>query len=249
MPQTRFDTCLMTKGRHMFRLISIRWTATMAWFVPLMSVCLAADLPDPSEVKPVHLLTVPHYCEGVVFDHAGNGYISEGKRIVEFSPDGKSGTWVVTGAPNGHKVLADGTRLVCDASHHAVLHLSADGTMLEPASKECNGKPLRGPNDLTLDTAHGGFYFTDPGDSGIDNLIGTVHYVDRSGKTHLLDSGLAYPNLSGGGSTSITRPCRQTGALLAVLESKHGHVCGDGVNSTLVMRRSTDFVSIFEYGF
>ena len=30
------------------------------------------------------------------------------------------------------------------------------------------------------------------------------------------------------------------GALLAVLESKHGHVCGDGVNSTLVMRRSTD---------
>lgn len=178
----------------MFRLISIRWTATMAWFVPLMSVCLAADLPDPSEVKPVHLLTVPHYCEGVVFDHAGNGYISEGKRIVEFSPDGKSGTWVVTGAPNGHKVLADGTRLVCDASHHAVLHLSADGTMLDPASKECNGKPLRGPNDLTLDTAHGGFYFTDPGDSGIDNLIGTVHYVDRSGKTHLLDSGLAYPN-------------------------------------------------------
>ena len=33
------------------------------------------------------------------------------------------------------------------------------------------------------------------------------------------------------------------GALLAVLESKHGHVCGDGVNSTLVMRRSTNFGS------
>lgn len=30
------------------------------------------------------------------------------------------------------------------------------------------------------------------------------------------------------------------GTLLAVSESKHGHVCGDGVNSTLVMRRSTD---------
>ena len=28
-----------------------------------------------------------------------------------------------------------------------------------------------------------------------------------------------------------------------MLESKHGHVCGDGVNSTLVMRRSTDLGS------
>lgn len=33
------------------------------------------------------------------------------------------------------------------------------------------------------------------------------------------------------------------GALLAVAESKHGNVCGDGVNSTLLMRRSTDFGS------
>eukprot|EP01043_Picozoa_sp_COSAG02_P050718 COSAG02_NODE_5246_length_4507_cov_629.114111_4_plen_345_part_00 len=30
------------------------------------------------------------------------------------------------------------------------------------------------------------------------------------------------------------------GRLVAVMESKHGHVCGDGVNSTLVMRTSTD---------
>ena len=30
------------------------------------------------------------------------------------------------------------------------------------------------------------------------------------------------------------------GRLVAVMESKHGRVCGDGVNSTLVMRTSTD---------
>jgi gluconolactonase len=75
-----------------------------------------------------------------------------------------------------------------------MLHLAADGTMLKPASKECDGKPLRGPNDLTLDVPNGGFYFTDPGGSGIDNLIGTVHYVDRAGVTHLIDDGLAFPN-------------------------------------------------------
>lgn len=154
----------------------------------------ADDLPDPDTVKPHKILEVPHYCEGVVFDHDGNGYISEGKRIVQFDLAGNAKTWAETGAPNGHKVLADGTHLVCDASRHAVLHLSADGKMLEPASKECNGKPLRGPNDLTLDVAHGGFYFSDPGGSSLENEIGTIHYVDREGKTHLLDDGLAFPN-------------------------------------------------------
>lgn len=165
----------------------------------LLSLCTGAifasdDLPDPSSVKPHKLLEVPHYCEGVVFDHEGNGYLSEGKRIVQFDLAGNAKTWAATGAPNGHKVLADGTHLVCDASRHAVLHLSADGKMLEPASKECNGKLLRGPNDLTLDVPHGGFYFSDPGESDLEHPIGTVHYVDATGKTHLVDEGLAFPN-------------------------------------------------------
>lgn len=160
----------------------------------LASFVGAQALPSSDAIKPVHLFTVPNYCEGVVFDHDGNGYISHGKTITKFSVDGKHNTWVETGAPNGHKVLADGTHLVCDASRHAVLRLSADGKLLASASTECNGKPLRGPNDLSLDVANGGFYFTDPGGSGIDNLIGTVHFVDQHGKTHLIDDGLAFPN-------------------------------------------------------
>ena len=154
----------------------------------------ADELSDSAGIKTVKLFTVPEYCEGVVFDHNGRGYISHGKTITRFTLDGKHAEWAVTGAPNGHKVLSDGTHLVCDASHHAVLHLSDEGRNLEPASKECDGKPLRGPNDLSLDTPNNGFYFTDPGGSGLDNLIGTVHYVDQNGKTHLLDNGLAYPN-------------------------------------------------------
>src|SRR5689334_11242671 len=154
----------------------------------------AADRPDPAKTQLVQILEVPHYCEGVVFDHEGNGYLSEGERIVQFQLDGKSKTWATTGAPNGHKILADGTHLVCDASQHGVLHLSADGKQLEPASKECDSKLLRGPNDLTLDTASGGFYFSDPGGSSRETPIGTVHYVDRAGKTYLLDDGLAFPN-------------------------------------------------------
>ncbi len=154
----------------------------------------AAELPDAARITPVKLLEVDHYCEGVVFDSKGQGYISEGKQIVQFTPDGQSKVWAETGAPNGHKILADGTHLVCDASQHAVLRLSSDGKLLDPASKECDGKQLRGPNDLSLDTPNGGFYFTDPGGSDDKNPIGMIHYVDKSGKTHLVDGGLAFPN-------------------------------------------------------
>jgi gluconolactonase len=140
------------------------------------------------------MFRVPRYCEGVCFDHSGHGYISWGKSITKFSLDGKHAVWAETGAPNGHKILADSTHLVCDASQHAVLRLSPEGKLLEPASQECEGKALRGPNDLSLDPANGGFYFSDPGGSSRDKPIGTIHYVDKSGVTSQLDSGLAFPN-------------------------------------------------------
>lgn len=153
----------------------------------------AQKLPLADQVKPVMIVEVGNYCEGIVFDHQGNGYISHKDTITKVTPDGKASVWSVTGAPNGHKILADGTHVVCDASQHAMLHLDANGKLLEPASKECNGKPLRGPNDLSLDPA-GGFYFTDPGGSNKENPIGTVHYVDPKGVTHLVAEGLAFPN-------------------------------------------------------
>ncbi len=158
------------------------------------TTCFGEDLPASAKIKPAHLFNVARYCEGVVFDHKGNGYISYGKVIEKFNIDGSHSVWAKTGAPNGHKILADGTHLVCDASRHAILRLSAEGKLLDPASTSCNGKPLRGPNDLSLDTPNGGFYFTDPGGSGIKNPIGTVHYVDSQGITHLVDEGLAFPN-------------------------------------------------------
>jgi gluconolactonase len=160
------------------------------WLTP----AAGQELPQPDKVKTAEMFRVPNYCEGVCFDHAGRGYISWGKTITRFELDGKHAPWAETGAPNGHKILADGTHLVCDASQHAVLRLSADGKLLDPASKESAGKPLRGPNDLTLDTANGGFYFSDPGGSSLANPIGTIHYVDKSGKTTTLDDGLCFPN-------------------------------------------------------
>ncbi len=197
-------------------MVSLKAAGVVFLVVSLAAISgRAADLPRANEVETVELFRVPAYCEGVVFDHDGNGYTSWGKTITKFSLDGKHAPWAVTGAPNGHKILADGTHLVCDASHYAVLRLSADGKMLDPASKECDGKPLRGPNDLTLDTANGGIYFTDPGGSSDVKPIGTMHYVDKNGKTHLLDEGLAFPN------GIVLRP---DGKTLLMAESKKNRI-------------------------
>jgi gluconolactonase len=143
----------------------------------------------------VKVAEVPGYTEGVVIDAAGAVYVSDvyNGTIYRVGPDGRPTAWAVTGAPNGHKILADGTHLVCDGSQHAVLRLDSAGKTMGKASAECDGKPLRAPNDLTLD-ARGGFYFTDPGGSSKQNPIGTVHYVDAEGKTHLVAEGLAFPN-------------------------------------------------------
>jgi gluconolactonase len=153
-----------------------------------------ADLPAASGVEPREVVRTGDYSEGVVVDHAGNLYFSHDGIITKVTPDGKSSLWARTGNPNGHKILADGTHLICDASHHAILHLSADGKELEPAATMSDGKPLRGPNDICLDTASGGVYFTDPASSNEKNPDGSIHYIDRVGVCHTVASGFAYPN-------------------------------------------------------
>lgn len=164
-------------------------------FLFLLAASSTDKLPPEKTVKPLKVVEVPGYCEGVVFDRRGDAYISDTQNgtIYRVTPDARATLWAKTGAPNGHKILADGTHLVCDGSQHAVLHLDADGKVIDKASSECGGKALRAPNDLTLDPK-GGFYFTDPGGSGENNPIGTVHYVDAQGRTHLVAEGLAFPN-------------------------------------------------------
>jgi gluconolactonase len=176
----------------------------------------SGGLPAESDVRPVKVLEVPGYTEGVVVDRDGAIYISDvyNGTIYRVANEGEPRVWAKTGAPNGHKILPDGSHLVCDGSQHAVLHLNAAGKIIGKAASECDGKPLRAPNDLTLDPK-GGFYFTDPGGSSLDNPIGTVHYVDTNGKTHLVAEGLAFPN-------GIA--LRSNGKTLLVGESKHNRI-------------------------
>lgn len=175
-----------------------------------------ANLPPEGEVKAVKVVEVPGYSEGVVVDAAGAVYLSDVYHgvIYRIGRDGVARVWSRTGAPNGHKILPDGTHLVCDGNQRAVLRLDAAGKLIGKAASEYDGKPLRSPNDLTLD-AHGGFYFTDPGGSNIQNPIGTVYYVNARGEIQPVAEGLAFPN-------GIA--LRPEGKTLLVGESNHNRI-------------------------
>lgn len=186
-----------------------------------LGLALASELPAEDQVKPVPVLITNDYTEGVVVDHDGNLYISHGKIVTKVAPDGKASTWADPGQPNGHKILADGTHLICDAGHHAVLRLDAEGKVLGAASLESDGKHLLGPNDLTLDPK-GGFYFTDPGDSDDKNPIGQVCYVSPQGKTTTVAKGLAFPNgivLRPGGKELLVGESKQNRILAFPVEA------------------------------
>jgi len=175
----------------------------------------AGELPSESTVKPVEVVRTGDYTEGVVVDHEGNLYFSHEKIVTKVTKGGEASTWAETGSPNGHKILADGTHLICDASRHALLHLDAAGKELEPAATVSDGQPLRSPNDLTLDPASDGIYFTDPAKSDASNPDGTIHYLDRQGVCHTVAKDLAFPN-----GIAI----RPGGKELLVAESKHNRI-------------------------
>jgi gluconolactonase len=152
-------------------------------------------------VTPVEVVEVPSYCEGICFDRNGHAFISYGAYVAKI--DVASGKFINqhwlrgVGAPNGHKVLTDGTHLICDGHMGRVVRVADNGNIgafIEDVARSCDGRRLRAPNDLTVDAANRGFYFTDPGGSSLEKKIGTVHYVDASGRVSKVAEGLAFPN-------------------------------------------------------
>lgn len=138
------------------------------------------------------VLSLDSYCDGLVFDSQGFGYVSHKARIVRFSPTGETSVWTTLSSPKGHRIEPEGTHLICDTERRAVLRLSFDGKEIGVAAKECDGAALRAPYDIAVDPK-GGFYFTDPGYVQIKNPIGKLHYVDRSGNVSVVAAKIGYP--------------------------------------------------------
>ena len=138
------------------------------------------------------ILSLDSYCDALVFDAQGFGYVSHRQRIVKFSPTGETSVWTTLGKPKGHRIEPEGTHLVCDTERREVVRLSFEGKVVGVAAKTCDGVALRAPYDLAVDP-HGGFYFTDPGYVQIKNPIGKLHYVDRTGQVSVVVAKLGFP--------------------------------------------------------
>jgi gluconolactonase len=141
------------------------------------------------------------------------------QRLTRVAPDGtKTAIANVPGGPNGAALGPGGMIYVCNNGgfnwhDDPVLGLRPTGQAddysggrierVDPATGKietlyaaCDGKPLRGPNDLVFD-AHGGFYFTDLGKARARDLDrGGVYYAKADGS---LICEIAYPTLMANG--------------------------------------------------
>lgn len=164
-------------------------------FILILSIFLAFRVPviSQDEFVPTKVASISTFAEAPVFDTDGNLYVSEpyGGPIHVITPQGKVAIWANLDGANGHKILSDGTHLVCERVRKLILRLDADGNVIGEAAAECGGNLLRAPNDIVLDK-QGGFYFTDPGNE--EDPVGRIGYVDTSGTSHLVDEISGYPN-------------------------------------------------------
>lgn len=135
-----------------------------------------ADTTTPTTL-PVPEVTLfartPSFGEGLVFDANGTLFVSDAfqSQLLRIARDGTVSVWSEeVRMPNGHKILPDGSHVIMEggvwedpADQGALVHLDASGRLIARYSADDQVRNFRWPNDIALDLANGGFYFTDPG--------------------------------------------------------------------------------------
>ena len=140
-------------------------------------------------------------------------------RLTRVAADGSKTTVAqMSGGPNGAARGPDGKIYVCnnggfnwmddatygtrptgqatDYSGGRIERVDVATGRIETLYTECNGHPLRGPNDLVFD-AHGGFYFTDLGKTRARDMDrGGVYYARADGS---LIKEIAFPTITANG--------------------------------------------------
>jgi gluconolactonase len=135
------------------------------------------------------------YTEGPSFDREGNLFVCVRRDgyIVRVGGDGSISRFLTTGhQPNGTRFHRDGRLFVAEIKLCQILEVQPDGTSRVFLDR-IGDNALIGPNDLIFDR-DGNLYFTDPGESSVENPIGCVYRVTPGKQVTRIASGLAYPN-------------------------------------------------------
>lgn len=136
------------------------------------------------------------FLEGPSFDRDGNLWcvdLAHG-RLLRVTPAGDFEVMLqYDGEPNGLKIHRDGRVFVADHRHGLMVH--TPGTdRIEVLMGNVRREGLKGLNDLFF-ASNGDLYFTDQGESALEDPTGRVFRLRADGRTvDLIMSGLAGPN-------------------------------------------------------
>lgn len=127
------------------------------------------------------------YLEGPSFDRKGNLYcvdIAYG-RIFRVSPDGVFSVVIeYDGEPYSCKVHKDGRIFVADRLH-GIMVLDPEKGTIETLAHRSGMESFKGVNDMAF-ASNGDLYFTDPGNSSLNDPTGQVFRLRADGGTEVI---------------------------------------------------------------
>ncbi|HEY0293972.1 MAG TPA: SMP-30/gluconolactonase/LRE family protein [Bordetella sp.] len=194
---------------------------------------------------------VHSFLEGPSFDREGNLYCTDIPfgRIFRVSPDGQF-TVVAEydGEPNGLKIHRDGRLFVAD-HRRGLLAIDPASGRIETVLDRAYGEGFRGLNDLIF-ASNGDLYFTDQGQSGMQDLSGRLYRLRAGGELECVLDGMPSPNglaLSADESTVYVNLTRGNAVWKAPLD-KHGRASKVGVFLHLNGGTGPDGLAVDESG-
>lgn len=138
---------------------------------------------------------IDSFLEGPAFDAAGNLYFVDiaWGRVFRAAPDGTIDLVAeYDGEPNGLKVMADGSLLVADYKHGVMAIDPASGAVTPHCTRH-RLEAFKGVNDLTIGR-DGTVWFTDQGQTGLQDPTGRVFRLAPDGRLDLFLGGIPSPN-------------------------------------------------------
>lgn len=139
--------------------------------------------------------TTDSYIEGPSFDRNGNLYLVDIAfgLIFRVSPSGEVAQLIeYDGEPNGLKIHRDGRIFVADHKN-GILLLDPDAGTVAPYIRRARTEGFKGPNDLFF-SAHGDLYFTDQGQTWLQDPSGRVYRQGADGYLECLLDNVPSPN-------------------------------------------------------
>ncbi len=135
------------------------------------------------------------FLEGPSFDRDGNLYVVDIPygRILRVSPDAQ---WTVVceydGWPNGLKIHRDGRIFIAD-HRRGIMQLDPRTGTVAPVLEHVRREGFKGTNDLIF-ASNGDLYFTDQGQTGLQDASGRVFRLRADGHIDCLIGNVPSPN-------------------------------------------------------